>query len=94
MVAERVCTELERNVPCEQYTFQARQVAQPLPSACAVARWLDAHATLARITLAKPVSTCRQNKPNLIYSPVSIVGAGQVVPSCAQGAPGNCSVCD
>ena len=63
---------------------QARQVAQPIPSTCIVAESLDAHAALAGITLAKPVSTCRQNKPNLIYPPACTVGAGLVVPSCAQ----------
>jgi hypothetical protein len=93
IVAERVCTKLEKCLPCKQYTFQARRVAQPIASMCTVAKPLDAHAALAGITRTKPVSTCRQNKPNLIYPPACTVGAGLVVPSCVQGAPGSWYEC-
>ena len=55
---------------------------------------VDAHAALAGITRAKPVSTCRPNKPNLTNPPACTVGAGLVAPSCAQGAPGNGTVCE
>ena len=65
-----------------------------IPFICTMARSLGAHAALAGITHAKPVSTCRPSKPNLIYPPACTAVAGLAAPSCVQGAPGNGSVCE
>jgi hypothetical protein len=84
------CGELERRALSEQYQSQARQAAQSIPSTCTMAKSLGAHVVGARITHARPVSTCRPNKPNLTNPPACTVGAELVVLSCVQDAPGSC----